>query len=94
MRGTMGHVTSSKNLLSRISRIRGQIDAVERQLQTEADCFKVLQTVAACRGAMNGLFSELVQEHVSQHIIKNSKESKKQDQAALELIELLKSYWK
>lgn len=90
----MAHISNNKKLLSRINKIRGQIDAVERLIQAESDCYKVLQTVAACRGAMNGLFSELVQEHISEHIVKNMKATKKEDQAALELIDLLKSYWK
>ena len=41
-------------LKSRLKRIRGQLDAVERSLDREDNCGQVLQQIAAIRGAVAG----------------------------------------
>ena len=46
-----------KKALTRVRRIRGQLDALERALEDGADCAPVLQQLAAVRGAVNGLMS-------------------------------------
>lgn len=44
----MGHVAANKNeLLKRVKRIAGQIQAVERALESDLDCAKTLHLVAA-----------------------------------------------
>ena len=92
----MAHLhENSKKIVSRIKRIKGQLEAVERSLEEESDCFKVLQTLAACRGAMNGLFGEIVESHIKEHIMTDAGNPKSsQDKEALDLIQLLKTYWK
>ncbi len=55
----MAHVVQDKSkLLARIGRIKGQLAAVERALHEETECAAILQTIAAMRGAMNGLGME------------------------------------
>ncbi len=44
-----------KKVLTRVRRIRGQIDALERSLEGDAECRAILQQIAAVRGAANGL---------------------------------------
>lgn len=92
----MAHVFGDKKkITSRIRRIRGQLDAVERGLEKEDECFSVLQTLAACRGALNGLMGEVIEGHVIHHIMKKpNNPTSPQDKAAIGLIELLKTYWK
>ena len=50
-----------KRVLTRVRRIRGQAEALERALQAGADCGAVLQQIAAIRGAVNGLMSEVME---------------------------------
>lgn len=92
----MGHLfDEKKRIKSRIKRIRGQLDAVERSLDAEKECFEVLQTLAACRGAINGLLGEIVEDHIREHIMTGSgKEMTAQDKEAEALIKILKTYWK
>lgn len=40
-----------KKVLTRVRRIRGQIDALERALENGAECRAILQQIAAVRGA-------------------------------------------
>ena len=58
-----------EKLVSRARRIRGQIEAVERALSNEnADCADTLRLLAACRGAINGLMAEVMEDHIRDHI--------------------------
>lgn len=53
-----------KRALTRLRRIRGQTEALERALEAGADCGPVLQQLAAIRGAVNGLMSEVLESHL------------------------------
>ncbi len=81
-------------LIQRVRRIRGQVEAVERALETSQDCGKVLQMIAAARGAMNSLTAELLQEHIRSHVVDAKKSTAQQQHAAEELIEIVNSYFK
>lgn len=94
----MSHtVRDKKKLLNRIRRIRGQIDGIERLLlkEEDEDCFAILQTIAACRGAMNGLMSEVIEGHIRDHVIDPQRQpTPEQSEAAEELIDIVKTYLK
>ena len=61
----MPHSPAEKSKdLARVRRIRGQLDALERALEAGADCAPVLQQLAAVRGAVNGLMSEVLESHL------------------------------
>ena len=64
----MSHTIRRKRpLLLRVARIRGQLDAVTRALEDEAECGEVLRRIASARGAMNSLMGEVLEEHVRAH---------------------------
>lgn len=84
-----------KKLLNRVSRIRGQLDAIERGLEKDEDCSKVLQTIAACRGAMNGLMSEVLEGHILSHLVDVDDPSQPERvEAAYDLVDIVRSYLK
>jgi DNA-binding FrmR family transcriptional regulator len=92
----MAHTTKDKaKLLSRVRRIRGQVEAIERSLDSDQECSSVLQLMAACRGALNGLMAEVMEGHIRFHVLapgdgKNSPQLK----AAEELIDVVRAYLK
>jgi FrmR/RcnR family transcriptional regulator, repressor of frmRAB operon len=92
----MAHTTKDKQkLLVRIRRIRGQVDAIERALDGEEECSGVLQLMAACRGALNGLMAEVMEGHVRFHVLAPAQpENSPQALAAEELIEVVRTYLK
>jgi DNA-binding FrmR family transcriptional regulator len=66
----MAHVDTEKaKLLNRLRRIRGQLDAVERAVETDSECAAVLQRATACRGAMDGFIAEVIEDHIREHMI-------------------------
>jgi FrmR/RcnR family transcriptional regulator, repressor of frmRAB operon len=66
----MAHVIrQKKKLIHRVRRIRGQVEAVERALVEEMECDQVLQRITACRGAIDSLLAEVLEDHIRYHII-------------------------
>ena len=93
----MAHTTKNKKkLLNRVRRIRGQVDAIERALEEETEeCFAILQTIASCRGAINGLIAEIIEGHIRFHVIDpKHKPTRDQSEAAQELIDVVNTYLK
>jgi FrmR/RcnR family transcriptional regulator, repressor of frmRAB operon len=92
----MAHTKKAKGkLLKRVRRIRGQAEAIERALSEEHECSDVLQLVAACRGALNGLMAELIEGHVRCHVLDTERGANTpQADAAEELIGVVRTYLK
>ncbi len=53
-----------KKAISRLRRIRGQTEALERAIDAGTECGAVLQQLAALRGAVNGLVYEVLEGHL------------------------------
>jgi DNA-binding FrmR family transcriptional regulator len=92
----MAHTTKGKDkLLTRVRRIRGQVDAIERALESEQECAGILQLMAACRGALNGLMAEVMEGHVRFHVLApDTGKHSSQAQAAEELMNVIRAYLK
>jgi DNA-binding FrmR family transcriptional regulator len=92
----MAHTIREKQkLLARVRRIRGQVEAVERALDEEADCGQVLHLIAGVRGAMAGLMAEVVEDHVREHLVDTGKyPAALNAEAADQLLEVVRAYLK
>jgi DNA-binding FrmR family transcriptional regulator len=92
----MAHTSKDKEkLLTRVRRIRGQVDAIELALDSEQECAGVLQLMAACRGALNGLMAEVMEGHILFHVLSPDKgKNSPQMEAAEELIAVVRAYLK
>ncbi|MFI5324160.1 MAG: metal/formaldehyde-sensitive transcriptional repressor [Thermodesulfobacteriota bacterium] len=90
----MSHtITDKKKLINRVRRIRGQIEGIEKALRDEKDCSLVLQDIAACRGAINGLMSEVLEGHIKLHLLDpDTSLNSERLEAAEVLIELIRTY--
>ena len=53
-----------KKAITRLRRIRGQAEALERAVETGTECGLLLQQMVALRGAVNGLMSEVLESHL------------------------------
>lgn len=83
-----------KRVLTRVRRIRGQADALERALEAGADCGAVLQQIAAIRGAVNGLMSEVLEAHVREEFGQAARSEAQRAARVQELTGLVRSYLK
>jgi DNA-binding FrmR family transcriptional regulator len=90
---SVAHTAHDEKLLSRVRRLRGQIEAIERGIEAGDDCAKVLHLIAASRGAINALMTEVLEGHVREHLVDPEKErSSARAKAAQQLIDVLHSY--
>ena len=88
-------IREQAKLLNRVRRIRGQLNGIEKQLDTESDCAKVHQQLAACRGAINGLMAEILEDHIRFHVMDPDLDPESdQAEASEELIDIVRSYLK
>ena len=92
----MAHIIrDKKKLLNRIRRIRGQLAAIETALDEERDCSAILPTIAACRGAINGLMAEIMEGHIRFHVVDPDQDpTSERAKDAQELIDLVNAYLK
>jgi len=92
----MAHTSKNKTkVLNRVRRIRGQVEAVERALEGEHECTKVLQLIAAVRGATNGLMAEVIEDHIREHVASPTIASEAERmKGADELIDVIRTYLK
>jgi DNA-binding FrmR family transcriptional regulator len=92
----MSHTVREKQkLLNRARRIRGQADAIVRALEEEKGCEQVMHLIAGCRGAINGLLAEVVEDHIRTHLVDPDKDPGALNiDAADQLITVVHSYFK
>lgn len=83
-----------KRILTRVRRIRGQTEAIERALENGEPCIDILQQIAAVRGAANGLMGEMMAIHLKDELVAGETS---EDQRAVRMAEvghLIRSYLK
>jgi len=92
----MGHIAhEKKKLLNRISRLKGQLDAIERTVEQEGNCVDLLQQITSCRGAMNGLLAVVLEDHIRSHLaVVNEDPNEDVGDAREQLIDIVHSYFK
>ncbi|HEY1690584.1 MAG TPA: metal/formaldehyde-sensitive transcriptional repressor [Polyangiaceae bacterium] len=83
----------TEKLVARVRRIRGQIEGIERAIVEKKDCYEVLRTVAAARGALNGLVAEMIEDHVRFDVLDPAEAlSEGRARAAEELVDIVRTY--
>jgi FrmR/RcnR family transcriptional regulator, repressor of frmRAB operon len=88
-------VHGKRKLLARVRRIRGQVEAIERALDGEAGCERVMHLIAGARGAMAGLMAEVVEDHVRMHLVDAEQHPGALNaEAAEQLLEVVRTYLK
>ncbi|MGC2330752.1 MAG: metal/formaldehyde-sensitive transcriptional repressor [Candidatus Acidiferrales bacterium] len=88
----MSHLSREKlDLVTRTKKVIGQLESVLRGLNEDEQCADILQRLAAARGAINSLMGELLEDHIRNHMPRNSKSS---EEAANDVIEIVRTYLK
>ena len=79
-------------LVKRLSRIHGQIDALQRAtVEHDAPSSKLLQQATAYRGAMDGFNAEVVEDHLREKMVEAPTKTEA-SVAVEELISIVHSY--
>jgi DNA-binding FrmR family transcriptional regulator len=88
----MHTVQHKQRLITRVRRVRGQIEAVERALAQEQGCEEVVRTIAAARGAINALAAEVLCDHLEDHLGGTRVPSAARAAAAAELAKVIRQF--
>ncbi len=90
----MSHVEKEKaKLLNRLRRIRGQLEAIERAVEADSECARILQQATSCRGALDGFIAEVIEDHIREHMIDpGAPRDDARVRAAEELVEIVHAY--
>ena len=88
-------IRDKQKLLARAQRIRGQVDAIVRALESEKGCEQVMHLLASTRAAMAGLMAEVVEDHVHTHLVDpQTHPGALNTAAAEELLAVIRTYLK
>lgn len=91
----MAHTARDKKpLLTRIRRIKGQAEALEKAVAEEVDCVAVLQQIAAIRGAVNGLMTQVLEGHIREHLGADGVPLQQRQRDVEQIVQTLRSYLK
>lgn len=81
-----------KRVLTRVRRVRGQLDALERALEEGADCAPVLQQLAAIRGAINGVMAGVLESHLREEFTYLAGSADSSSGSIEDVVTLVKTY--
>ena len=87
-------IQGKKQLLTRVRRIKGQADALEKALENQTDCSAILQQIAAIRGAVNGLMAEVLEGHIREHLGAEDIPAAQRSEDLENVVTVLRSYLK
>lgn len=81
-----------KKLLTRIRRIKGQTEALEKALESAVECSGILQQIAAIRGAVSGLMIEVLEGHIRDHLVSGELSEAQRNKDVEEVVAVIRSY--
>jgi FrmR/RcnR family transcriptional regulator, repressor of frmRAB operon len=88
-------VREKQKLLARVRRIRGQVEGIERALDSEVGCEQIMHLIAGARGALGGLMAEVIEDHVREHLVDAAKyPGALNAEAAEQLLDVVRTYLK
>lgn len=82
-----------KRVITRLRRIRGQTEALERAVEAGTECSALLQQLAALRGAATGLMTEVLDSHVRETFLPGAARPAREAEVQ-QLLALVRSYLK
>lgn len=88
-------ITNKEKLISRVKKIKSQLEGVENALEKDQDCKKILHIISSIRGALGGLMAEVMESHIIGHMGEEKETlSDKEIKMAQELVESVKAFMK
>ncbi|EXB04154.1 metal/formaldehyde-sensitive transcriptional repressor [Acinetobacter baumannii] len=87
-------VEDKKKILTRVRRIKGQAEAIEKALESNVECNAILQQICSIRGAINGLMNEMIEVHLKDTLVSGETTEQQRSEELAEIAKILKSYLK
>ena len=90
-RALLGEALSAERLQKRVL---APLDLPQGRIALEGECSKVLQQIAAIRGAINGLMGEVLEGHIREHLGAHDITAAERDADVEQVVSVLRSYLK
>ncbi|WP_139851805.1 metal/formaldehyde-sensitive transcriptional repressor [Acinetobacter pullicarnis] len=87
-------IEDKKKILTRVRRIKGQAEAIEKALESNVECHAILQQICSVRGAINGLMNEMLEVHLKDTLVSGETTEQQRSKELAEIAKILKSYLK
>lgn len=66
----MGHQhENSRQIIHRLSRVIGHLEAIKAMVATDRDCSEVLTQIAAVKSAINSIGREVLKDHIGHCVV-------------------------
>lgn len=85
-------VKETKDLITRLNRIEGQIRGIKNMVEEERYCVDILNQVSAVQAALNSFNKELLANHIHSCVVEDIRAGK--EEAVDELCETIKKLMK
>lgn len=82
----------TKDLITRLNRIEGQVRGIKNMVEEERYCVEILNQVSAIQAALNSFNKELLANHIHSCVVEDIRAGK--DEAVDELCETIKKLMK
>lgn len=60
---------AKKRSVDRVKRLIGQLQGIERAIEQDKPCGELLHAIAGCRGALHGLFADVLEHQLHEHLL-------------------------
>lgn len=81
---------NKQRLIKRLNRIEGQVRGLSAMIEKERDCIEVLRQIASVNGALRGVWTQVLEDHLNGCIAKSMLDKKNAKNLVPELIDLLR----
>lgn len=76
-----------KRLETRLNRIAGQINGINKMIAQDRECIDVLNQIISTQAALRGVWKQVVRDHLQHCITDSLKQNKNADELIDELVE-------
>ena len=87
--GLCGSDQDKERIINRLHRIEGQVRGVCGMVEKDSDCMDVLRQIASVSGALRGVWTQVVGDHIQGCISRAAFDKNTSDKLVKELVEHL-----
>lgn len=85
--GLCGTDQDKERLIKRLHRIEGQVRGLTGMIEKDSDCMDVLRQIASVSGALRGVWTQVVGDHIQGCIARAALDKKASNQLVKELVD-------
>ncbi len=89
----MDKIQNGKNIISRLSKVEGQVKGIISMVETERECEEVVTQISAVTSAMRNIARLILEEHIA-HCVNEAMAENDTEKLVVSLTDILNQYAK